>query len=545
MIENISTIKCTGCGICVEFCPLDNLGLDISQEEFPPCQEACPAATNIRGCLYRLKRGELNEAVKLIREALPFPAITGRVCFHPCETECARKELDEAVNINALERFVGDRSLKEKAEPVPRRHAARVAIAGSGPAGLSAAYFLVKIGYGVTVFEKMSQLGGMLRTGIMEYRLPRDILDSQINYFRDIGVEFSTDTAIGPDLSLGELKANGYKAVFLVFGAQKSRKLDIAGIGLDGVLWGLDFLRDINLKRKAKVGDRVTIVGGGDVAMDVALSCLRLGAKEVTVVCLEPADEMPAHEESLKQVIDEGIHVHVSWGPKRILGRDETVAGIELVRCISVFDKEGRFNPCFNEKKTKSLETDMVIFAIGQSPDLSHLPEGIKTTEAGTIAVDPVTLETSLPGVFAGGDVVSGPSSVVEAIAAGKRAAISIDRYLRGEDLKADREKERARVTNLPREGIEKKARIPTPFLPISKRCWSFKEVKAGFTEEVALSEVQRCMTCGSKAYISHDDCMTCFQCEILCPSGAIDVHPFKEVLPLAIEYQAGGASHG
>jgi NADPH-dependent glutamate synthase beta subunit-like oxidoreductase/NAD-dependent dihydropyrimidine dehydrogenase PreA subunit len=401
------------------------------------------------------------------------------------------------------------------------------------------------MGYGVTVFEAASELGGMLRSGIMEYRLPKDILGAQINEIRDMGVEFRTDTAIGGDLSFASLKDIGYKAVFLAFGAQQSRKLDINGTRLDGVLWGPDFLRDINLRREVRVGERVTVIGGGDVAMDVALSALRLGARDVTVVCLEPADEMPAHEEGLKQVIDEGIHVHVSWGPKRILGRDGTVAGIELVRCISVFDKEGRFNPCFNEKKTKSLETDMVIFAIGQSPDLSHLPEGIKTTEAGTIAVDPVTLETSLPGVFAGGDVVSGPSSVVEAIAAGKRAAISIDRYLRGEDLKADREKERARVTNLPREGIEKKARIPTPLIPVSKRRWNFKEVKLGFAEEVALSEAQRCMTCDSKAYIAHDDCMTCFQCEILCPSAAIDVHPFKEVLPLAIEYQTGGEKRG
>lgn len=546
-IEQIDFDRCTGCGICVEVCPLDTLRLDTLQEEFPPCWEACPAGVDIRGYLYLLNQSRLDEAIRLLREALPFPAVTGRVCFYPCESECARKEVDDAVNINCLERFVGDYWLREKTEALPRLHVAKVAIVGSGPAGLAAAYFLTKMGYRVTVFESMSELGGMLRTGILEYRLPRDVLDAQINYIKDMGVEFKTNTTIGKDLTIDDLKAIGYKASFFAIGAQLSKKLKLDGAELDGVVWGLDFLRNINLKHEAKVKDRVLVIGGGDVAMDVALAALRLGAREVELACLESGDEMPAHKESAQQAIDEGVNINLSWGPKRILGKNGRVTGIELVRCTSVFDKKGRFNPSFDEKTTKSVETDMVILAIGQTSDLSLLPKGIKTTNEETVVVNQVTLETGVPGVFAGGDLVLGPSSVVEAIAAGKRAATSIDRYLRGEDLKAGREKKEVnRVKKPPKEGIEEKAREATPLLPVDQRRRNFREVKPGFSEEMAMNEVQRCMTCGSKAYIAYpEDCMTCFSCEITCPYEAVDVHPFKEVLPFAIEYPEGGEKHG
>jgi NADPH-dependent glutamate synthase beta subunit-like oxidoreductase len=540
MIKNIDNTKCTGCGICVEICPLDNLGLSAFQQEGSPCQIACPAGVDIRGYSYLLKRGRLDEAMKLVREALPFPSITGHVCFHPCESECVRKEVDEAININSLERFIADYWLKEKGKHFPRLHVARVAIVGSGPAGLAAAYFLTRMGYRTTVFESMPEPGGMLRVGILDYRLPKNILDAQIDYIRDMGVEFKTETTIGKNMTMSDLRNTGYKAVFFATGTQLSKKLEIDGSEIDGVQWGLDFLRDINLKRGVGVKDRVLVIGGGDVAMDVALAALRLGAKEVKVACLESRKEMPAHKESIRQVKDEGIGINVCWGPKRILGKNGNVSGVELIRCTSVFDKEGRFYPSFNEKTTKSVETDMVICAIGQTPDPSVVPKEFRTTGAGTIWADPVTLETGITGVFAGGDVVSGPSSVVEAIASGKRAAISIDRYLRGEDLRAGREVKVKRIKKQPREGldkIKKKVRQATPMLPVEQRCLNFKEVKAGFSEEAAMDEVQRCMTCGSKAYIPYDECMTCFQCEMECPYGAIDVDPFKEELPPAIRY--------
>ena len=537
MIERIDADLCNGCGICVDSCTMDCIRLDTlvaERGEYPPCRLACPAGVDIRSYIHLLKEGMIEEALSVLREALPLPAITGRICPHPCELECARKDIDGAVNINSLERFVADYWLQENAQPVRKIYAAKVAIVGSGPAGLAAAYELAKKGYPVTVFEALPVLGGMLRIGVPEYRLPRDVLDAQINYIRDVGVEFKTNTAIGKSMTLDDLKNEGYQAVFFAIGAQLGQKLDIEGTKLNGVLWGLDFLRDANLKRGVKVKDNILIIGGGNVAIDVALIALRLGAKEVQLACLESREEMPAYEEEIQQAIDEGVIINVSWGPKRILGDGKKVTGMELVRCVAVFDKEGRFNPSYDEKVTKTIETDMVILAIGQTPDLSLIPRSVRKTEEGTIQVDPVTLETTLPGVFAGGDVTSAPGPVVEAIAAGKEAAISIDRYLKGEELKARRGEKPKRVRKLPKEGIEKVAREATPLIPVDQRGGNFKEVKTGFSEDTMMFEARRCMTCGSRAIIKYpEDCMLCIYCERDCPQKAIYVSPEKMVPPL------------
>jgi len=380
MITSIDDVKCTGCGICVERCPLDTLRLDVFVKEIPPCQGACPANVNIRGYIYLLKQGELGKAIELIRQSLPFPAITGRVCFHPCELRCARKEVDESVNIHSLERFVADYWLHEKARPWPRLHTSRIAIVGSGAAGLAAAYFLTRMGYWVTVFESGQEMGGMLRTSIPEKQLPRDILDAQINYIKEMGVEFEIDTTIGSELTLNELRDRGYKAIFIAIGAQ--------------------------------------------------------------------------------------------------------------------------------------------------SNDLSLLRKGMPMAEESPFKVDSVTLQMDIPDVFAGGSLVMGRSPLVKVIASAKRAAISIDQYLKNEDLKPGRGKQLRRVKKLPKEGIERQIR---------------EEVKTGCSEETAMNEARRCMTCGSKATIAYpDDCMTCFECEVECPSGAIDVHPFKEQLPPTIKYAEG-----
>jgi NADPH-dependent glutamate synthase beta subunit-like oxidoreductase len=262
------------------------------------------------------------------------------------------------------------------------------------------------------------------------------------------------------------------------------------------------------------------------VAIDAALTALRLGAKDVRIICLERREEMPAHEEAIKTAMEEGVDVTVSWGPKRIIGERGDVKGIEIVRCLSVFDKAGAFRPCFDEEKVRLIETDMVIFAIGESTDLSVLPRGVKT-DANHIIVNPVTLETSLPGIFAAGVAVSGPGSVVEAIASGKRAAVSIDRYLREKDLKTGRDAEVTRVKKPPREGVEKRSRQATVFLPVDKRKKNFEEIKVGFSKEKAEKEAQRCMACGSKAIIKYlQDCMTCYTCERDCPEKAIYVSP-------------------
>jgi NADPH-dependent glutamate synthase beta subunit-like oxidoreductase/NAD-dependent dihydropyrimidine dehydrogenase PreA subunit len=535
-IELVNRELCNGCGICVTTCPLDVIRLDTAvtdQEEYPNCRRACPAGVDIRSYFYLLKNGMVKEAIDILREALPFPAVTGRVCPHPCESECSRKEVDEAVNINALERFVADYWLKEKAKPALKIYAAKVAIIGSGPAGLACAYFLSRMGYPVTIFEAMPVVGGMLRLSMPEYRLPKDVLDAQIDYIRDMGVEFKTGITIGKDIALEAIRKD-YSAIFYATGNQLSRKVEISGTELDGVLWGLDFLVGVNHKRRIKVKDSVVVIGGGNVAMDVALTALRSGAKKVELACLESAEKMPAFKEEINQAVDEGVSIHAGWGPRKIIGDSGKVTGIELIRCESIFDKEGRFSPCYDDKVAKTIKADMIILAIGQAADLSLIPKDLKITKGGTVQVDPITLETTLPGIFAGGDIVSGPASVVEAIAAGKRASVSIDRYLKKEDLKAGRYLRPKRVKKPPKEGIEKIARNLTSLLPTSQRAGNFKEVKMGFNEDTANMEVQRCMTCGSRAIINYvEDCMLCLYCERDCPQKAIFVSPEKKVMPL------------
>jgi NADPH-dependent glutamate synthase beta subunit-like oxidoreductase len=442
--------------------------------------------------------------------------------------------VDEAVNINARERFVADYWLNDKAKPMPKIYAAKTAIIGSGPAGLACAYFLVKDGYPITVFEAMPALGGMLRSGIPEFRLPKEVLDSQINYIRDMGVEFKTGVRIGKDIPFEDL-IKEYDATFISTGSQLSRKLRLEGSELEGIRGGLDFLRDLNLKGKVAVTGRVAVIGGGNVAIDAALSALRLGAEDVQLACLESRDEMPAYEEEIAQATDEGVIINVSWGLKKILGSYGKVTGIELVRCTRAFDEGGNFNPLYDEKETKIIEADMIILAVGQIPDISFVPNNIKTNQDNTIQVDPITLETSLSGVFAGGDaVIPGGSSVVEAIGTGKQAAISIERYLKHEDLKAGRYLKPKRVIKPPKEGIARMPRQSAPTLPVKQRSSNFKEVKMGINADAMALEAQRCMTCGSRAVIAYpDDCQLCLFCERDCPQKAIYVSPERRVLPM------------
>jgi NADPH-dependent glutamate synthase beta subunit-like oxidoreductase len=529
-IERIDPGLCNGCGICVTTCPVDVIRLDTAvreKGEQPDCQMACPAGVDMRRYLYLLREGLIEEAMVVLRDSLPLPAVTGRVCSHPCETQCFRKEVDEAVNINGLERFVADRCLNEKALPARKLYAARVAVIGSGPAGLACAYFLARAGYPVTVFEALSVRGGMLSVGIPEHRLPKAVLEAQIDYIEDLGVEFKTGVTVGKDITL-EVLQKDYQAIFYAIGNQLSKRLQLPGNGLEGIISGLDFLRDIK--------DRVVVIGGGNVAVDVALTTLRSGSKEVRLACVESRAQMPGHSEEIDQAVEEGVALFDSWGPKAIIGDDEgKVTGVELVRCVSVLDKNDKFNPIYNEKETKRIDADMIVLAVGQEADLSILPQGMMLNPNGSVRVDPITAETTLPGVFAGGDVAFGQASVVEAIAAGKRAFVSIDRYLKGEDLKAGRYLRRAaRVKNPPKEGVDRMARETAPMIPVSERRNNFKEVKTGFNEDMANLEAQRCMTCGSRATIEYvEECQLCLFCERDCPQKAIYVSPEKKMTPL------------
>lgn len=548
MITKVDNVKCTGCGICVNRCPLDTLRLNTDVNEVPPCQSACPAGVDIRGYMYMVKMGMFNNAIELIRKALSFPAITGRVCFHPCELECARNDVDEAVNIKSLERFVADYWPKKRAGPLPRLHVGKVAIVGSGPAGLSAAYFLVEMGYSVKVFESMPEPGGMLRYGIPEYRLPKAVLDTEIKYLAAIGVEFQTGVTIGKDMTIAELKDSGYKAIFIAVGADRSLKLNIPGEELAGVHSGLDFLRDVNSGRKVNAGKKAVIIGGGNVAIDSARTAIRLGAEEVIILYRRSKQEMPANEEDVQAAENEGARINYLTAPIRILSKNGMV---EVVECCTVepstSDKNTKKRPTLIKGTEFTIKTDMVISAIGEVPDSALLNNECKLgiTSKGTIKVNVENLTTVVPGVFAGGDAVTGPSSVVDAIASGKKAAVSIDRYLRGEGNVVRKRSPVRKVNNLPGEGIEEKARVDPTRLPVQQSIRNFKDVYAGYTEDMAMDEVSRCMTCGSKAYIAHpEDCMTCFQCELQCPSGAVDVHPFKEVLLGPIDILLGD-KHG
>ena len=529
MINTIDPAACTGCGTCTKTCPLDVFRLDTRQKEISPCMAACPAGVGIRHNNYLIQQGRVDEAVENFKRANPFPAITGRVCFHPCESRCARAKVDAAVNINGLEQYLGDVSNGWEDSPFVLRHLEKVAVVGSGPAGLSCAYYLASRGYRVTVFEAMPEAGGMLRYGIPAYRLPDEVVLAQVKRLEKMGVQFFYNTRIGAhaDISMAELKKRGFKAVLLAPGTTASRKIDIEGVHLPGVHWGLEFLRSIRAGEARPLKGCVVVIGGGDVAVDAAISARHLGAEEVHMVCLEDAQHMPAYPHNQADAREEGIQIHCGFGPSRILGVED-VTGMEFIRCRSVTDAEGHFAPSFDESDTLKLEADAIIFAIGQMTEL----EGFTSTvpvERGRFKADPVTFATPVWGVFAAGDAVTGPASVVQAIAGGREAAESIDRMLIGADMAARRGVKASEVSEdrLPGKNI--------PQLPRNERRrqisdMPFGERKEGLELEAVFSESLRCMTCGSKSVVTYtDDCMTCFNCELHCPSDAIYVHPFKE----------------
>jgi NADPH-dependent glutamate synthase beta subunit-like oxidoreductase len=456
LIEEIADTSfpwaCTTCGRCESVCPNGIAILDIirplramSPKEYvpegpAPCRLACPGGIDVPGYLRLIAQGKPGEAYGLILESVPFPGILGRVCVHPCESVCRRGEVNQAISICALKRYAADKA--EISEHHDQRQAAetgrKVAIIGAGPAGLTAAYFLRKKGHEVTVLEARDKAGGMMRYAIPAFRLPEEVLDREINHILSLGVELKPGQKLGEDFTLTRLRQEGYEAIFVALGLQRSKRIDLEGSRLDGVFWGLEFLNRVREGDAPPLKDRVLVVGGGNVAVDVALAALRLGAKEVIMASLESRQEMPASPWEVEMALEEGVRLMPSWGPKRILGDDGKVMGIELVRCSAVFDEKGNFCPAF-EDEVESVPVDQVVLAIGQTTDLSCLEgEEACTLDRGLIAVDPQTLETSVPGVFAGGEVATGPGALIEAVSSGKRAAGAIDRFLGGDGALQD-----------------------------------------------------------------------------------------------------------
>ena len=472
------------------------------------CQHACPAGIDVPNYVAAIASGKYEKAVDIIRERNPFPAVCGRICIHPCEFKCRRGELDEPVAIRSLKRFASDwyfEHIGRAEEPFPVKREQKVAVVGAGPSGLTCAYFLAKSGYRVTVFEAQPVAGGMLGITVPEFRLPREVIQEEVDYIESCGVEIRYDSPIDAYHTVNDLMREGYDAVFIAAGAQASKRIGVPGEeeGLDGLHYGLEFLSQAKTDRKIAVEGKVVVIGGGNVAIDVARTALRVGAEDVQLFCLEPRDEMLAWEKEVREAIDEGIVINPSWGPRQIIHKDGRVAGIEFVKCISVFDEEGRFNPIFDDEFTQAVETHNIIISIGQAPDMSFLTKDGQLERAlwGALVVDENTLSTNIPGIFAGGDFTTGPTYVIRAIASGRRAAIAIERYLQGETGRIriiDEKTETVEDTGLAldEETTEEKPRIEIQLEKPEERVRDFREVEKGFTRDEAHREAMRCLRC-------------------------------------------------
>jgi len=548
--------KCTSCGDCEKVCPvvLPN-GYDeglstrkaaykqyaqaipgaftIQKADNAPCRLACPAGLNVQGYVQMVGEGKYKEALEIIMEDLPLPGILGRICPHGCEDACRRCDVEDPVAIRDLKRLAADmfdcRDIE--IECLPKRDE-KVAIIGSGPAGLSAAYHLARKGILSTIFEALPEPGGMLRVGIPEHRLPRKILDQEIEVITNLGVEIKTNTPLGPDLSVDDLLKEGYKAVYIGIGAHRGFELGVPGEKAKGVRQGVDFLREVNLKGKAPVGKKVAIVGGGNVAIDVARCAVRLGAEEVNIIYRRTRNEMPAWEEEITASEHEGVKIEYLSAPQEILVKDGKVIGLRCIKMeLGEPDSSGRRRPVPIPGSEYEMEIDQILPAIGQQPDLSSIEDaaGITISKWGTIEVDPVTYYTGREGVFAGGDVQAGPWIAIGAIAAGKEAAESIFRYIDGTDMAEGREpvsKEDMVYRPIP-ENEPKMPREKMPELALSKRKGNFSEVELGYKEKQGQSEAKRCLNCGY--------CCECFQCVEACLANAVDHNQKQEIKDIEV----------
>ncbi len=544
--------KCSACADCVPACPVEvpnefdqSLGFrkaiyqpfpqatpstyTITKLGTPACREACPADVNPQGFISLMKEGRFHDALRIFRKSNPFPGVLGRVCIAFCEGECVRGELDESVSIRNLHRFLADYERKHGPDrPIEAKidKDERIAVVGAGPAGLACGYHLVKMGYPVTVFEAQPEAGGLLRYGIPEYRLPRDILAEEIDWIAKHGVKIKTSS---PVESIKSLKKEGFKAIFLATGASNSNKLGIAGEEAKGIYHASDFLERANSGKPYPLGEKVAVIGGGDAAIDSARVAIRLGAKEVTIVYRRSHVELPAIPSEVEDAREEGLNLLLLTNPIEILTSKDELRGIRCIKMkLGEPDHSGRRRPQVIRGSEFTLIVDNMIIAVGQSVTPKGLHEECDCSEWGTIKVNPLTLETNMEGVFAGGDVVLGPATAVKAVAHGKEAAISIDRFLRKVNVEADRIEERHRV-RVEEVDMEKptEPRVDMPKHGVAGRIQSYTEVELGFEQESATQEAERCLGCAI--------CCECELCVEACTREAIDHKMQDEIIELPV----------
>jgi NADPH-dependent glutamate synthase beta subunit-like oxidoreductase len=565
--------KCVACGECVDVCPTNalrlgqklcsNTSIDERMIKFTPrnmewtqtnwnsdyrvnrkntlesgtapCITKCPAHIPVQGYVKLAAQGKYTEALELIKKHNPLPAVCGRICPKLCEEDCTRGDIDEAVAVDDIKKFIAEKDMDKETRYIPKkRHDysdKKIAIIGSGPSGLTCAYDLALDGYDVTVFEKEKRLGGMLMLGIPSYRLEKDIIEAEIDVLREMGVKFETGVEIGAHTSIAELRNQGFHAFYVAIGAQSGRMLGISGENADEVISGVEFLRKVNLKEDTGVKGNVLIIGGGNVAIDVARSSVRLAdVSHAQIYCLEERENMPAHREEIEEALEEDITIENGWGPEKIILEEGKVVGVEFKKCLSTFDSNGRFNPQFDEKNKKIVPCDFVLLSVGQTFNYGELLKGeeVALTPRNTIEVDPLTLQSSKADIFAGGDVASGPKLAIDAIAAGKEGAVSIHRFVQhGQSLVFGRDRQayimldKDSLSDIVGYDGAPRQKIQHVEGKIAKG--TFKDLRGTLTEEQIMKEAKRCLSCGatkSDPYL----CVGCGACTLKCRFDAIRI---------------------
>ena len=575
-VAKVESENCVACGRCVEGCPAGavKLGQKLCTKDGPityprqelpddhewgpekwaidyrdknrvncyktgtaPCKTACPAHIAVQGYLKLAAQGKYKEALQLIKRDNPFPAVCGRICNRRCEDACTRGTIDQAVAIDEVKRFIAQQDLNAETCFVPEKvipkvdgeFEEKIAIIGGGPAGLSCAYYLAEKGYRPTVFEKEKQPGGMLMHGIPEFRLEKDVIEAEINVLRALGVEFHCGVEVGRDVTIPELREQGYKGFYVAIGLQSGGRLGVPGEDAEGVKAGIELMREVNLEGKKSLSGRVVVIGGGNIGADVARTALRCGAEKVSLYCLEDYDSMPMGVEDRTECEEDGIEIHAGWGQTEILAENGKCSGIRFRKCLSVRNAEGRFAPTFDDNTTEEVPCDMVLYCIGQKVDWKGLLTGtaVELNPNGTAKADPVTYQTAEPDIFVGGDVYTGQKFAIDAIAAGKQGAVSLHRWVQDATLTIGRDKrefieldknnlllEEASYDNTPRQRIGYNETLRK----------TFKDGRVAFTEEQVKAETARCLGCGASV-VDPNKCIGCGICTTRCAFDAIHLH--------------------